>query len=1042
MHIIMTITKKQLLLLLSFFALSLAKAQELEQVKPWQDESINAINRYEMHSDYFALHPKEIETKTSHNYLSLNGKWRFHWVQNFYKRPQNFYQIAYNDSSWAEINVPANWELNGYGDPIYANVNYPWHNFFKNNPPYVPKKNNHVGNYRRQFYIPRKWQGKEIFIHLGSQTSNVSLWINGKFVGYSEDSKLPTEFEISSFVKLGTENLIAMELHRWCDGSYMEDQDFWRLSGIARDCYLYAREQARIEDFQLTAELVNDYKDGLLKINFKKTADIPIKLQLSDNEGKTILEQKLASKEEYFKFLIRNVKPWSAEEPNLYRLKIEAGGEVIYQNIGFRSVKIEGAELLVNGKAILIKGVNRHELDPDSGYVVSRERMLEDIKLMKKLNINAVRTCHYPNDPYFYELCDKYGLYVVAEANLETHGMGYGEASLSHRASWLKAHIERNVRQVQLLKNHPSIIIWSLGNEAGGGKNFAEVYKAVRKLDPSRPIQYERSKLKYTDIYPRMYRTPETVKTFVINKPPMPFILCEYAHAMGNSMGGFDEYWEVFRKYKHAQGGFIWDFADQGLRAYDDKGQMYFKYAGDYNDYDYKEDNNFCNNGIVSPDRKLNPHAYEVAYQHQNIWTSWAEGKEAIKVYNEFFFKSLDNVRLHCTILRDGKIILEKDIILPHIAPQETSLVKLPFAKPKQIANEDLSLVLSYRLKTAEPLLDKGQEIAHQQLFYQNFVYDERQIKPANITEGEEITIQKIDSVLSLKGEDFSIKFHLTTGYLASYQFKGEELLQSILQPNFYRAPTDNDMGAGLQLKWAKWRQPKLIPVGSEVSRLSSIGVQLSVLYALPELQAKLEMSYIITKNGSILFEQKLITKGKTEEMPPLFRFGIRLQMPKEYNMIEYYGLGDKENYVDRATSQILGLYHTKVEDLYYPYIRPQETGGRTNLRYYKVVNKEGLGLEFRSDEPLQASALNRTIKSLNGYPHKTQQHGALVPTEELTEVLIDSKHMGLGCYNSWGAVPHKKYLLPYQDYKMRLLIKVIRTAPSDKRSNCDVSNN
>ncbi len=1013
---------------LTLSALTKAYSQDINKLKPWQNEELNAINRYPTRSDYFAfaVGEQKADIKQSQNYLSLNGLWRFHWVKHFDERPKNFYKLAYDDRAWHQLNVPAIWELNGYGDPIYVNTTYPWHNQFKNNPPFIPTENNHVGNYRRLIHIPKAWKGKKIFIHLGSQTSNLSLWLNGKFVGYSEDSKIASEFDISSFVELGQENLFAMEIHRWCDGTYLEAQDFWRLSGIARDCYLYAREKEGIEDFTVSADLVHHYKDGLLDIKFKKNGSFPIKISLFDNQGKAIFQEKVGQDKEHFQRLIKGVKPWSAEKPKLYRLCLETEKEVIERNIGFRSVKVENAQLLVNGKPILIKGVNRHELDPDGGYVVSRKRMEEDIRLMKSLNINAVRTCHYPDAPYFYALCDKYGLYVVAEANLESHGMGYGKESLSHKKSWRRAHLERNERQVQLLRNHPSIIIWSLGNESGPGKNFGYVYERVRELDPTRPIQYERSGLNYTDIYVNMYRTPQEVKEFVSNKPPMPFILCEYAHAMGNSMGGFEEYWDLFRREPNAQGGFIWDFADQGLRAYDKNGIMYYKYAGDYNDYDCKDDSNFCNNGLVSPDRKPNPHCSEVAYQHQNIWTSWADNtKQSLKVFNEFFFTNLNEYSLNWTLLREGKAIEKGTMPLASIAPQTSKTFELPYILPKDLGNEDLSLIVRYTLNKEEGLLQAGQEVAHQQLFVKQYQYNNDCLKLKNDDrKGKAKVLDNDKRWLQVKGDKFYLDFNKQTGFLTHYQVEGKDLLKAPLKPNFWRAVTDNDMGANLQQKWAKWRNPKmkLNKLVHSLNREQST-IRIEASYELEELSAQLSLTYLINNEGAIQVEQKLQTKRGLKDMPQLFRFGLQMQMPKRYNYVTYYGLGNEENYSDRASSQIMGAYQTSVEELYYPYIRPQEMGGRSALRYYRVIDTGGFGLEFRSNKGFQATALNRSMASLDGYPHKTQKHGALCPAEDLTEVLLDSEQMGLGCYDSWGALPQKEFQLPYKDYTMTLLI-------------------
>ncbi len=1016
------------LLTLAFCGVMSLNAQDVNKLKPWQNESVNELNRQPMHSNYFAFSSddKEQNAKASANYLSLNGLWRFHWVKNFDERPLDFYKKNYDDKAWAKLSVPAIWELNGYGDPIYTNVAYPWHNQFKDNPPIVPKENNHVGNYRREIFVPKAWKGKQIFVHLGSQTSNLSLWVNGKFVGYSEDSKLACEFDLTRFIKFGKKNLFAMEIHRWCDGTYLEDQDFWRLSGIARDCYLYARDKKRIADFRIGAGLTDIYTNGLFSIKLKKTAPIPTELKLQDAEGQVIFEKALSKHRNEYSFKIDNVHQWSAESPYLYKLTIKAGNEVIHQNVGFRTSEIKNAQLLVNGKPILIKGVNRHELDPDGGYVVPRRQMEEDLRLMKQMNINAVRTCHYPDDPYFYELCDRYGLYVVAEANLESHGTGYGEQSLSHPKSWRKAHLERNERQVQLLANHPSIIIWSLGNEAGGGENFAYAYKRVKELDSTRPVQYERSGLKNTDIYARMYRQPKVCIDFATKNPPMPMILCEYAHAMGNSMGGFDEYWRAFRKYPHLQGGFIWDFADQGLRAYDKNGRMYFTYAGSYNDYDYNEDNNFCNNGLLSPDRKLNPHSYEVTYQHQNIWTKWADStKTKIAVYNEYFFIDLSRFRLQWTLRREGKAIQEGCINTLDIKPQATGIISLPYTLPTELGNEDLSLELRYFLKAQDSLLEAGKEVAYQQLFIKRYEQEKLNLQTSK-TNGQSELKNNDTRWLQVRGENFSLEFNKQTGWLSHYSLRGRSILQSPLKPNFWRATTDNDMGASIQQKWQVWRKPqmKLLSLTSQQKADGLILVEAK--YDLPQVKAKLNLNYTINNEGEILLEQKLKADPEAKNIPPLFRFGLQMQLPHRYDKVEYYGRGPEENYADRATSQMIGAYSAKVSDLYYPYIRPQETGARTDLRYYRVLDEGGFGLEFRADKPLQASALDRSMETLDGYPLKTQRHGSLCPAEDLTEVLIDGEQMGLGCYNSWGALPQKEYCLPYQDYSIRLLIKPV----------------
>ncbi|MDE5840604.1 MAG: DUF4981 domain-containing protein, partial [Muribaculaceae bacterium] len=631
--------------------------------KEWLDPEVNAVNRAPMRSEAFAFKKGEKgsfkeDRKHSANYLSLNGNWKFNWVNDASSRPVDFWKKDFNDKGWDTIKVPGCWELNGYGDPLYTNMPYAWDRFFRNDPPNVPEQENHVGTYRREILVPASWKGKEIFAHFGSVTSNIYLWVNGKYVGYSEDSKLEAEFNLTPYLTPGKENLICFQVFRWCDGSYLEDQDFWRLSGVGRDCYLFARDKNRIADIRVTPDLVNDYTDGVLDIDLTLTANKPVALTLTDAEG-NIVATGSATKSGKTSMQVSHPNKWTAETPYLYTLTATMDGndEVVPVNVGFRKIELKGNQILVNGKPVLFKGADRHELDPDGGYVVSPERMLEDVQLMKKLNMNAVRTCHYPDDELWYELCDRYGLYVVAEANVESHGMGYGEKTLAKNPAYHKAHQERNQRNVIRNFNHPSVIFWSLGNEAGYGPNFEDAYDWVKTIDPSRATQYEQAGHdRKSDIFCPMYYGYEGMEAWGKNpNSPKPLIQCEYAHAMGNSMGGFKEYWELIRKYPSLQGGFIWDFVDQGIRMKDENGVEYFAYGGDFNDYD-ASDNNFCINGVVSPDRVPNPHADEVRYFYQNVWTTPADIKSGkVNVYNENFFRDLSDLSLDWTLLHDGK---------------------------------------------------------------------------------------------------------------------------------------------------------------------------------------------------------------------------------------------------------------------------------------------------------------------------------------------------------------------------------------------------
>lgn len=984
-------------------------------------------NRYPMRSDFFAFSPKEEsrDYRESANFRSLHGLWRFHWVRNETARPKDFYQVGYDDKGWAEMPVPGIWEMHGYGDPLYANEQYPWHNQFKNNPPFVPSENNHIGSYRREVEVPRSWAGKQILIHVGSATSALRLWVNGKYVGYSEDSKLPAVFDLTKYLKVGQKNLIAMQIDRWSTGTYLEAQDFWRLSGLAREIYLYAREPKRIEDLELIQGLSDDFSTGLLGVKLDKVGQFETAWELRDAEGKVVLTGKIMPNQKELQAQVPAVKAWSAERPYLYQLRLTTPYEEIVEQVGFRRVEIKNAQLLVNGQPVLIKGANRHELDPDGGYVVSRERMEQDVRLMKQLNINAVRTCHYPNESYFYELCDRYGLYVVSEANVETHGMGQAKASLSHLPQWRKAHVERNERQVQYLRNHPSIIIWSTGNESGDGVNFGYAYDAVKALDKTRPVQYERAGLKYTDIYCRMYRQPHELLKYVEERHNKPFILCEYAHAMGNSMGGFDEYWGLFRKYPVLQGGFIWDFVDQGLRKYDERGRMIYAYAGDYNKYDYKADNNFCNNGLVSPDRRLNPHAYEVAYQHQNIWTSLVRAESGeVELYNENFFVDLSAYDLRWELSLNGKAVKTNRLTLPAIQPQTRAKLELGggYALPKVGKGDVLTLQVYYTTREAEGILPAGTQVAYQQFVINEGEY---QLPSPQKVEGGLSVVDNDTRYLIIKGANLQIDIDRRTGFISRYKAQGQELLAEgrDIRPNFWRAATDNDMGAGLQQRYQLWRHPEMKLLSLSVKEQSPEAVTIATEVQMPRAEAKLLLRYHIYADGSIRYQQALEAK-EGAKLSNLFRFGLRLGMPERFDEVEYFGYGPEENYADRATSQLLGVYRHRVADLYYPYIRPQETGARTGLRYYRVLNAGGRGLEVRATYPLQASALEYSIEELDGFPYKSQRHGTQVNKAGYTDVLVDRYHMGLGCYNSWGALPQVAYQLPYKSYDMDLLLR------------------
>lgn len=1004
--------------------------------KEWQDPQVNEINRASMHSTFFAYEDLESASvsvkEKSANYMTLNGTWKFFWVANADERPTDFYRIGYNDKGWDDMQVPAVWELNGYGDPIYVNVGYAWRNQYKNNPPYVPVEKNHVGSYRKEIIVPADWKGKDIIAHFGSVTSNMYLWINGKFVGYSEDSKLEAEFDVTKYLKPGEENLIAFQVFRWCDGTYLEDQDFFRYSGVGRDCYLYARNKNRIDDIRITPDLDSNYKDGKLDVELKLKGNNKVKLELLDACGNVVAEKEVKGSGNVNTDLqLENPVKWTAETPYLYTLRasVSKGSvitEVVPVNVGFRKIEIKNAQILVNGQPVLFKGANRHEMDPDGGYVVSRERMLQDIQIMKKFNINAVRTCHYPDDAYWYELCDKYGIYMVAEANIESHGMGYGENTLAKNKKYAKAHMERNMRNVQRNFNHPSIIFWSLGNEAGYGPNFEAAYDWIKAEDPSRAVQYEQAgKTGKTDIFcPMYYRYKGCEEYSKDANSEKPLIQCEYAHAMGNSEGGFKEYWDLVRKYPKYQGGFIWDFVDQSCRWTGENGKMIYAYGGDFNRFD-ASDNNFCDNGLISPDRVPNPHMYEVGYFYQNIWTTPADlSKGELNIYNENFFTDLSSYRMEWQLLKDGKIVRSGILDNLKVEPQQIAKVKLDLGKTDDTG--EWLLNVSYVQKITEHLLPAGHVVARNQIVVRPYEAPEMQlanVAQSNIKVSQPVVNDENSNCLEISGESFNIQFNKSNGFMDYYEANGTAMIKegAQLTPNFWRAPTDNDYGAGLQKKNAVWRNPemKLLSLSHDV--VDGM-VVVSAEYEMKSVSAKLNIEYTVNNVGAVKVTQKMIS-DKSAKVADMFRFGMQLVMPESFEKIIYYGRGPIENYSDRNHSADLGIYNQTVTEQFYPYIRPQENGTKTDIRWWKLLNNEGKGLIFVSESPFSASALHYTIESLDDGEQKDQRHSFEVEPSPLTNFLIDKAQQGLACEDSWGAIPLPQYRLPYGDYEFTFIM-------------------
>ena len=1024
--------KKQLMTgLFTVLALT-AGAQTFQE---WRNPEINAVNRAPMHTNYFAFEnadaAKKADKKQSTNYMTLNGTWKFNWVKDADSRPTDFWKTGFNDKGWDDLQVPAVWDLNGYGDPIYVNVGYAWRNQFQNNPPEVPTENNHVGSYRREIVVPASWKGKDIIAHFGSVTSNMYLWVNGRYVGYSEDSKLEAEFDLTPYLKPGQKNLIAFQVFRWCDGTYLEDQDFFRYSGVGRDCYLYARNKKRIQDIRVTPDLDAAYQNGSLAVNLDLKGSGKVDLELVDAQGKQVATA-TANKSGLVTMNVENPKKWSAETPYLYTLRasMQGSNEVIPVKVGFRKIELKGDQILVNGKAVLFKGADRHEMDPDGGYVVSPERMLQDIQIMKQFNLNAVRTCHYPDDNLWYDLCDQYGIYVVAEANIESHGMGYGDKTLAKNPSYKKAHLERNQRNVQRGFNHPSIIFWSLGNEAGDGPNFEQCYKWIKAEDPSRACQYEQARQKeHTDIFCPMYYDYNGMEKYgQRTDATKPLIQCEYAHAMGNSQGGFKEYWDLIRKYPNLQGGFIWDFVDQSCRWKGKDGVMIYAYGGDFNRFD-ASDNNCCDNGLISPDRVPNPHMYEVGHFYQNIWTTPADlSKGEVNVFNENFFRDLSAYYMEWQVLKDGKVIRTGRVDDLKVAPQETAKITLNIGKT--CTCKEWLLNVFYKLKNREGLLPAGFTVAKNQLTLNDYKAPSMDLKNVETTNVATVVPQIIDNqyhYLIVKGNNFVAEFNKQNGYLSKYAVDGTEMLKegAALTPNFWRAPTDNDMGAGLQNRYAAWKNPGLKLVSLN-SKTENDQIVVNAEYDMKNVSAKLYLTYVINNEGAIKVTQKM-TADKNAKVSPMFRFGMQMQMPKCFETVEYYGRGPVENYSDRNHSTDLGIYRQSVDEQFYSYIRPQETGTKTDIRWWKQLNAGGNGLKVVGDAPFSASALHYTICSLDDGEQKDQRHSPEVQKADLTNLIIDKAQMGLGCVNSWGALPLPQYMLPYGDYEFTFILTPVK---------------
>lgn len=1020
----------------------------------WHDLQVNEINRLPLHTMHFAYDPNDfpgtgaeyLDKKKSMNYLSLEGTWKFNWVANADERPTDFYKTDLDDSKWNNIQMPGNWEMLGYGQPEYVNVGFAWRGHFDQQPPAVPTKDNHVGSYRREINIPSNWDGKRVIAHFGSVTSNIYLYVNGKFAGYAEDSKVAAEFDITPFLKKG-KNLIAFQTFRWCDGSWCEDQDFWRLSGPARENYLYARSKDhRLLDVRVETELKNNYKDGYLNITAKVQGNTLAYFGLYDPDGKEVIvtgTDNVKNGVAKYQLRVKNVRKWSAETPNLYTLvvsPIQNGGmylpyEIVQVKVGFRKVEIKNKQFLVNGQPVLLKGANRHEIDPDEGYNLSEQRMIQDIMMMKRMNINAVRTCHYPDDPRWYDLCDKYGLYVVAEANQESHGFQYGDDAAAKKPEFAKQIMERNQHNVSMFYNHPSIVTWSMGNETVMGDNFLQAYKWIKSQDKTRPVQYEQARRgEGTDIFcPMYYPVAASEKYAKDPNSPMPLIQCEYNHTMGNSGGNLSDYWDLIRKYPILQGGFDWDFVDQALHRNivkpmsilpykmnnEELRKIEYCYGGDYNKYD-PSDNNFNCNGIIGPDRQMNPHAYEVAYQYQNIWTKMVNAETGeVSVHNENFFRDLSNYALAWSLEEDGVETQNGTIADLDVPAQQTKNFTIPYDKSK-IKGKEVFLNIDFRLKEAEPLLTAGQVMAYAQLpvvTKQACCGDCSKMLAQGHGKKKMKLAAKKNNVVAVTTPNLTFKIDRSTGLISEYAYNGKSLLGEggTLKPNFWRAPTDNDMGAGLQKKFKAWKNPQMNLKNIDVKKdKKTNSVTILTSFDMPEVQGQMDITYVVFANTGAVKVTEDFKATEGAKVSDMFRFGMLMQMPYTMEKSNYYGRGPIENYSDRKDCMRIGVYTDDADNQYFPYIRPQESGTKSDIRWWKQTDATGLGLQVKSCTPFYASAIHFDTEELDDGDDKEQRHSFDLKKSKFTNLFLDSAHMGVGGENSWGAWPLEKYRVHY----------------------------
>ena len=1012
------------------------------------DHTIFSVHKLAPHAGFFAFESEFLAENarpdSSLLYISLNGNWKFHWTAFPRERVKRFYEVELDDTNWDTIPVPANWEVEGYGHPIYLDERYP----FTTTWPDAPTDYNPVGTYRHTFSIPETWKDEQIILHFAGAKSAMYLYINGQFAGYSQGSKTPAEFDLSSLVKPG-ENLISIQMFRWSDASYLESQDMLRMSGIEREVYLYAKPQVSVVDFQVHAGLDERYRDGVFRLQAaleNKSGQAAVRqLHIRLSQGAYTLYADKKSIEVpaggiagiSSETLLKEVKQWSAEAPHLYKLSIHLtdpahpeNNQFIQKYIGFRSVEIRDSQLLVNGKAIAIRGVDRHETDPHTGHVISRKSMERDIALMKQHNINAVRSSHYPNHPHWYDLCDKYGLYVIDEANIESHPLALDEATqLGNEMSWLPAHLDRVERMYYRDRNHPSIIIWSLGNEAGEGELFRSLYEKLKALDTSRPIQYEPAgEEDYTNIYCPMYPRPERLVQYAENQPDKPAIMIEYAHAMGNSVGNLQDYWDIIDRYPELQGGFIWDWVDQSLEYKDEEGKPYLAYGHDYHP-DLPTDGNFLNNGLVDPYRNPHPHLYEVKKVYQPAGFEWDPVNQTVAVTNKNSFASLDQMALRWTLMQNGVSVQEGTFEKIHVQPGIWN--EFPISLNPLKKHHEYVLYIQLLTETAKGLIPVGHEVAFDQFVLQDYT------PPAlKGDKGIPLTILKEEDRIVVQNDQTELVIDKATGEILSWQFQGQQITEQPIRSNFWRAPTDNDLGNGMHEWAAIWKRSteEGIPSLVEPPAATAGNIKYTLEYRFPDQIALLHVGYTLSREGALTVDYHF--KPLLDSLPDIPRLGMSLTLPEVFTETAWYGRGPHETYWDRKTAGKIGIHQGPIANQFHRYSRPQETGNKTDIRWMKV-SSDALHLTvYPADNnllsgsvwPFNTSELDYIAgkeggMSASGLVPVSSRHGAEIMSSTTVQWNIDHLQMGVGGDTSWGRPVHKEYTIPAGEYQYSFTI-------------------